>query len=41
MATAAFRPVTMSTTGSPTRVASPSASPFTLIRPHMAWAQAS
>ncbi|CFN81531.1 Uncharacterised protein [Bordetella pertussis] len=40
-ATAAFRPVTMSTTGRPTRVAGPSASPLTLISPHMAWAQAS
>ncbi|CFP10143.1 Uncharacterised protein [Bordetella pertussis] len=30
-----------STTGRPTRVAGPSASPLTLISPHMAWAQAS
>jgi hypothetical protein len=30
----------MSTTGSPTRVGSPPAAPFTLIRPHIARAQA-
>ena len=41
MASAAFMPVTMSTTGKPTRVGSPPATPLTLIRPHIAWAQAS